>query len=158
MDVSPSFYPQLKVHLFLEIFSNQFWALVIWALLTPPTVHLPQLHATSSPSCGRSGVEKWFLSASLILMVHQILTFFPSLCATICFSAFLNSGPGILSWRCICTSLGEMVQCAYFILPGMWTQHNYLDSSQNSSSAKGSDELMKILKIRLISSVLTWLL
>lgn len=37
----------------------------------------------------------------------------------------------------------------------MWTQYTYLDSSQNSSSEKGSDEFMQIFKIRLNSSFFT---
>ena len=62
----------------------------------PTSCAPPTTARDSSPSCGTSGVGKWFLSASLILMVHQILAFFPSLPATICFSAFSNNGPGIL--------------------------------------------------------------
>lgn len=52
----------------------------------------------------------------------------------------------------------DRVQCAYSILPGKWTQYTYLESSQNSSSEKGSDEFMQIFKIRLNSSLLPWLL
>lgn len=111
MDVSPFFLPPAQVSPSSWTLCNQFSPWWSGLCLPHPAVYSYNCTRLQVQAVGGLGGGAGSGRLTVSRMVHQMLVFFPTLPATICFSEFSNSVPWILSQFYICTSLGETGCC-----------------------------------------------